>query len=126
MNKKRILFVDDEPALVRLSRRMIERLGYSVESFDDPLEALRAIREQPARFDALFADQTMPDMTGLALAREAMAIRPGLPVVLCTGYSDVDDEAVRNAGVRRLLIKPVDQAALAEALADILPLSRGR
>ena len=69
----------------------------------------------------MITDQTMPRMTGLELARELLAIRPGLPVVLYSGRSELlDATTVAAAGVRRLLSKPVDARVLHEALQELL------
>ncbi|EPR44141.1 PAS/PAC sensor hybrid histidine kinase [Desulfovibrio sp. X2] len=113
----RVLFVDDEPALVEIGREMLESLGYEVEGHVDAPEALRSLTADPGRFDLLVTDQNMPRLTGLELAERATKLRPGLPVILCTGFSDaVSPESMRAAGVRDLLMKPLLKRRLAESL----------
>ncbi len=68
---------------------MIGGLGYRVTAMTDSRKALSKLQKHPHAFDLVITDQTMPGLTGTELAKQAMAIRPDLPVVLCTGYSDV-------------------------------------
>ena len=83
---ERVLFVDDEAPLARLGKAILEGLNYSVDARTDVMEALELIRTEPGRFDLVIADQTMPSMTGIDLARHIRLIRPDLPVILTTGY----------------------------------------
>jgi len=105
---ERILFVDDEMALVDIGKQMLERLGYDVVTRTSSIEALEAFRAQPDRFDIVITDQTMPNMTGAELAQELLYIRPDIPVILCTGYSYMisEDEARAN-GIRDYVMKPI-------------------
>ena len=84
---ERILFTDDEELQVELSREMLARLGYQVTGFTDCRKALAHFRENPTAFDLVITDMTMPHMTGDILAAELIAIRPDIPIILCTGYS---------------------------------------
>lgn len=103
-----ILLVDDEEPLVRLIKGMLERLGYRVSARSSSLEALEAFRAHPDRFDLVITDMTMPNMTGDILAQKLMAVRPSIPVVLCTGYSElITDAKVNSLGIRELIMKPV-------------------
>ena len=105
---ERILFVDDEPALVDLSRRMLSRLGYEVHTRTSPIEALEAFRANPKKFNLVITDMTMPGMTGLGLAKKLNEISPGIPIVLCTGFSDQANEHRAHAlGIRAFLLKPL-------------------
>lgn len=105
---EKILFVDDEAPLAALGKKTLEFLGYRVEVRTSPIEALELFRANPERFDAVITDMTMPQLTGLGLAREVLAIKPGIPVILCTGFSEQANEArMRAAGIRALLFKPV-------------------
>ncbi|MDL1957888.1 MAG: PAS domain S-box protein, partial [Deltaproteobacteria bacterium] len=83
-----ILFIDDEPVLVDLGKQMFERLGYEVTSRTSSVEALELFKAQPDRFDLVITDMTMPNMMGDKLARELMKIRPDIPIIICTGYSE--------------------------------------
>jgi PAS domain S-box-containing protein len=114
---ERVLLVDDEPAVRRAARRLLQSLGYQVVTASDGEEALAALRADPAAFDVLVTDQTMPRLTGADLARAALALRPDLPVVLCTGYSEaVDEAAARALGARAFVAKPFDRASLGAAV----------
>lgn len=117
----RILLVDDEPAVARAVSRLLISLGHEVTVEHDPQAAEARIRRDPHAFDLLFTDQTMPGMTGDALARAALASRPDLIVVLCSGYSEHYqlDDAARD-GVRAFVTKPIDRAALRELLATFV------
>ncbi len=117
----RILFVDDEELIVGLGKRMLEGLGYDVTASLSCSEALSTFRSNYDDFDIVITDQTMPHMTGFDLAREILQIRPDIPVVLCTGYSDlVDEEKAKSAGIREFVLKPVTKKTFAELLQKIL------
>ena len=105
--KERILFVDDEEIIVNSVRNMLEHLGYKVTALMDSEEALRLFSENPAQFDLVMTDQTMPFMTGEDLGREMMRLRPDIPIILCTGYSDmISSEKARAMGFRGFIMKP--------------------
>jgi PAS domain S-box-containing protein len=117
-----ILFVDDEPSLLTVGKRRLERTGYSVVVTESPREALRILADPDRRVDLLITDYSMPEMNGLALGRAAVAARPNLPVILLTGFIDELDEAVLAAsGVRTVLRKPVLTEELTLACAAMLP-----
>ena len=104
---ERILLVDDEEVQVESVRKMLERLGYTVTAAASGEEALASFLRDPASFDLVITDQTMPHMTGLELAKRILRVRPGLPVVLCTGFSEiVDANAAQAAGIRGFQMKP--------------------
>ncbi|MBM9538278.1 ATP-binding protein, partial [Desulfobulbus alkaliphilus] len=88
-NSERILYVDDEKTLVETGKAMLERLGYEVTARSSSLEALRAFHDRPDHFDVLITDQTMPMMTGADLARRVLEVRPRMPIILCTGHSNL-------------------------------------
>ena len=118
---ERILFVDDEPALARLHEKRMAHLGYQIETRTDPGEALELFRSRPGQFDLIITDLTMPSMTGDVLAREAIKIRPDIPILLCTGYSDrIDKEKARNIGIAGFAMKPLDMAELAGMIRELL------
>lgn len=105
---ERILFVDDEPNLVEIGKKMLERLGYQVETRVSSREALKAVEEGEGPFDLVITDQTMPNMTGAELARAILKLKPDLPVILCTGYSDsITAEQADAIGVKAFLMKPL-------------------
>jgi two-component system cell cycle sensor histidine kinase/response regulator CckA len=114
---QRVLFVDDEPALASVTRRMLERLGYNVLALRSATDALTAFRADPAGFDLVISDLTMPGLTGAQLAVEMRRVRANVPVILSTGYLDrLDAEAARLLHVRELLIKPYTTETLASAV----------
>ena len=124
---EKILLVDDEAALVEIGKQMLEFLGYQVEARTNPAEALELLRADPTRFDAVITDMTMPRLTGMSLAREILAIRPGIPTILCTGFSDqANEEKAQSVGIRALLYKPMTMQGLATAVRAALDGPAGR
>lgn len=119
--KERVLLVDDEEELVHMGRQMLERLGYEVVATTRSLEALELFRAQPEVFDVVLTDQTMPDMTGDDLARELLRIRPDIPIILVTGFSqDIEPEHVYELGIREFIMKPMTARDLSEAIQRVL------
>jgi PAS domain S-box-containing protein len=119
--QKHILFVDDEPALVHMTTRLLERLGYRVTALTDSTKALKIFKEAPSSFDLVITDQTMPDMTGLALAPKLLAVRTDLPIILCTGFSEtVSSETAKEAGIREFIMKPITGGEMARAIRRVL------
>ncbi|ACL05651.1 PAS/PAC sensor hybrid histidine kinase [Desulfatibacillum aliphaticivorans] len=114
---ERILLVDDEASVLRTVNMMLERLGYQVTPYNDALEALKAFKERPEDFDAIVTDMTMPGLTGVLLAEEAIAVKPGVPVVLCTGYSEnIDEETAKDQGISAFIMKPVVRREMARVI----------
>jgi PAS domain S-box-containing protein len=121
---ERILFVDDEPAIVRVAARILRQIGYEVTTLTESVEALRLLRETPDAFDLLISDQTLPGLTGVELVREAHAVRADLPVILCTGFSEsLDERAAKAVGAHALLMKPFSREALTRAVRGALDAS---
>jgi CheY-like chemotaxis protein len=118
---ERIFFVDDENALVDLGHRMLEGLGYSLECRTSSIEALELFRDQPHNFDLVITDMTMPNLTGDKLAAELMTIRPDIPVILCTGFSEqITEEKAQKMGIRKFVLKPMVMYTLARAVRQVL------
>jgi len=116
-----VIYVDDEEALVFFATRMLTRLGYRVTGYTDAEEALKEIRAHPEGVDALVTDLSMPRMSGLELAREAMAIRPGLTVVITSGYMRPEDQTkAEQLGVREVILKPTTANQLASELDKLM------
>ncbi|GJL67726.1 MAG: hypothetical protein NPIRA06_03610 [Nitrospirales bacterium] len=116
--KESILFVDDEETIVRLGKELLTQLGYTVEVHTSSIEALRTFSEDPHRFDLVITDQAMPGLTGEALSRELLRIRPDLPIILCTGFSHViSAERAKTLGIQGYLMKPL-------AIRDLVPIIR--
>ena len=117
---ERILLVEDEPVLCKLCHRILEQQGYQVTSVNDPLKALELFGKDPEGFDLVLTDMTMPRMTGEKMGLHMMAIRPGLPVLLMTGFTQqLTDELVRQQGFQGLLAKPLIKNNLLNKLREI-------
>ncbi len=118
---ERILFVDDEESMVNLNRIRLEQLGYQVKSTTKPVEALEWFKADPDQFDVIITDMTMPRMSGDRLAAEVLKIRPHMPVIICTGYSErMCAKKAEILGLRKYIEKPIDLRNLASALRDVL------
>jgi len=117
----RILFVDDEKSLVETGRQMLQHLGYETIATTSSINALRIFREHPGRFDLIITDQTMPNMTGAELAVQILAIRPDIPIILCTGFSEIiTEEQAKSLGIRLFIMKPIVLRELAESIHRLL------
>lgn len=118
---ERILFVDDEPDVARMAKEMIQMLGYSIYTETSSIKALEDFRSNPRRYDLVITDMTMPGMTGKDLAKELLKVRPGLPIIMCTGYSEtVSKEEARQIGISEFRMKPVSMRNMAEAIRSAL------
>ncbi len=118
---EKILLVDDEAPLVDIERQMLETLGYEVVARTSSLEALEAFRFKPEQFDLVITDQTMPNMIGLDLARNIFNIRPEVPIILCTGFSQtVTPEQAGKIGIQGFLMKPMGIHDLAVTVRQVL------
>lgn len=116
-----LLYLDDEEALVILTTRIFERLGYTVSGFTGAEQALAAFRAEPAKFDLLVTDFNMPGTSGLEVAGEWMKIRPDVSVVLTSGYVTEDLRAkAARIGIRRVIYKPNSVQELCEAVEQVL------
>ena len=118
---KTILLVDDEEIMLNSVRNMLEHLGYNVTTLMDSEEALKLFSKDPAQFDLVVTDQTMPFMTGEDLGKEMMRIRPDIPVILCTGYSDmISSWRAEAMGFRGFIMKPFSVREGAELVRRVL------
>lgn len=118
---ERILFVDDEPSIVKVVKTMLERLGYQLIVSTDPSEALRWFEAEPAGFDLLISDMSMPVMTGAQLSAHILSIRPDMPIIICTGYSEKSlRKVVSEMGLRSFALKPVNRMDLALMVRNVL------
>ena len=118
---ERILYIDDEEMLVDVGKVMLEGLGYSVTTEKDSYNALCLFQHDPARFDLVITDQTMPNIPGLELAERLLRIKPDVPIVLCTGYSGtVDESKAKKVGVREFLLKPIKRKVIAQVIRKVL------
>jgi CheY-like chemotaxis protein len=107
--EERVLFIDDEELIAKLGRQSLERLGYKVKATVSPIEALELFRSQPDEFDLVITDLTMPAMTGDKLVKEILNIRPDIPIILCTGFSEkIDEIKAKEIGASDYIEKPLD------------------
>ena len=118
---ERILMVDDEAALVDVGVEQLKSLGYKVTARTSPTEALSLFKKKPDKFDLVITDLTMPKMTGLDLAHKIVQNRSGIPIILCTGFSDfLEEKQLRFAGIHCLIKKPILLSEIAKAIRDVL------
>jgi CheY-like chemotaxis protein len=116
-----ILLVDDKQELTEVLSRMLIFLGYEVSAFNRGKEGLAVFMRSPNDYDAVVTDMTMPHMTGIALAQEVKKVRPEMPVVLLTGYSEtLSADKMAKLGIDASLLKPVLIRELAGALKMVL------
>jgi len=119
--RERILLVDDEEPIVRMEQIMLERLGYQVTARTSSPDALAAFKANPGHFDLVISDRGMPNMTGEQLARELILIKPGIPIIICTGFSDENDvNRAKAMGIKGFLMKPVATGDLATMVRKVL------
>lgn len=112
-----LLVVDDEMIIVQFSKEILEGLGYQVTAVQHSLEALNIFKSQPDKFAMVITDMTMPKMTGTQLSQELLKIRPDLPIILCTGHSDmVNSEIAGEIGIREYRVKPISGVELAHLI----------
>jgi signal transduction histidine kinase/ActR/RegA family two-component response regulator len=118
---ERVLLVDDEAALLDVGMNILVSLGYQVTVTESSAKALELFKNDPAAFDLVITDQTMPVLTGHDLAQQLMIVRKDIPVILCTGYTDLvtADSALAN-GIRAFVLKPLDRLSIAETIRTVL------
>ena len=118
---EQILFIDDEEFIVDMNREMLENLGYKVITSQKSTEALNIFQKEPDKFDIIITDQTMPNITGLELSIQALKIRPDIPIILCTGFSNIiNEEKAKAHGIKGFLNKPVSIINLSKLIRELL------
>jgi CheY-like chemotaxis protein/two-component sensor histidine kinase len=118
---ERILLVDDEEAIIKMEKQMLERLGYVVTSRTGSKEALKTFKTNPDKFDLIISDMTMPNMTGVQLAKEIKSIKPDTPFIICTGFSNqINEETTMGSVIQGYLAKPVLKREIAQTIRDVL------
>jgi len=118
---ERILVIDDESIIADMNKTILERLGYTVTATTSSTEALEKVRTHADEWDLIVTDQTMPDLSGVELAREIMKIKPDMPIILCSGYSSIVSEKDALAfGIKKYVMKPVDTGTLAHIVREVL------
>ena len=119
--KEKILLVDDDRALLAVTKDILIRLGYSVDAFAEPLLALAAFREKPGDWDLVITDRAMPRVPGEALAKEMKKLRPNLPILMLSGFiSAEEDVSLRKAGINSVISKPVLPDEIGAAVRSVI------
>jgi CheY-like chemotaxis protein len=118
---EQILLIDDEKDILTMEKRMLERLGYQVTSRTSSIEALEAFSDSPNKFDLVITDIAMPNLPGDRLSVELTKIRPDIPVLLCTGFSEtMSEEKAASLGIKGFLLKPIVMTDLSQKIREIL------
>ena len=121
----RILLVDDEEAMVDAIKPMLERLGYQVAARTSSIEALEAFRANSDKYDLVITDYTMPNMTGIELTKKLLRLRPDIPIILCTGFSEqINEEKAKEKGIQAFLMKPIVMHEMANSIRKVLDQDR--
>ncbi|MFN2369324.1 MAG: response regulator, partial [Desulfurivibrionaceae bacterium] len=116
-----ILLVDDEKNIARIFKQILEQFGYKVTAHYSSIETLETFRAAPDSFDLVLTDQRMPWQSGMELAAKIREIRPDMPIILCTGYSSsIDEKEAKEIGIKRIIMKPISAAALANNIREVL------
>ncbi len=122
---ERILFVDDEKSIVKMARQILERLGYQVETKQNPVDALESFHSKPEQFDLVITDMTMPDMTGDKLVEHILNISPDMPTILCTGFSEkISEKKAQELGIKAFVLKPLVKRDFAVTVRKVLDENR--
>jgi len=120
-----ILLIDDEEGIITMEKKMLKRLGYHVTSRTSSVEALEVFRNKPDFFDLVITDMAMPHISGDKLAIELNKIRKGIPILLCTGFSEtITEEGAASLGIKGVLMKPVVKKDLAGHIRKLLDTSK--
>jgi len=119
--KERILLVDDDILITTMAHHMLEKLGYAVTEKTSSREALDMFKAQPEAYDLIISDISMPDLPGDQLAAKIRKVRPDIPIILCTGYSErIDGPTAASIGVSAIILKPVVRSELAQTVRKVL------
>ena len=119
--KENILLVDDEPTIVDMLTEFLEGIGYHVTAHTGSVKALEAFRLQPEKFDVVITDMTMPEMPGDRLSQKLLEIRPDIPIIICTGFSErVNEEQAKAMGIREFIMKPAQRGKLARLIRKVM------
>jgi len=121
LGNERILFVDDEKSITKMTGKTLQRLGYQIEIKTNPLEAIELFQSKPDQFDLIITDMTMPQMTGVKLSKKLKEIRSDIPVIICTGHSALlDEEKAKEMGIDAYVMKPIVKQEIAKTIRQVL------
>jgi PAS domain S-box-containing protein len=116
-----ILFVEDEKSIADMSGLILGRLGYTVETKTNPVEALELFQSKPAQFDLVITDMTMPQMSGVKLSENLKDVRTDIPIIICTGYSSlIDEKKAKKLGIAAYIMKPIVMSDIAKTIRNVL------
>jgi len=116
-----ILLIDDEEDIVEMLQKMLTYFGYQITTESNSEEALKLFCAYPNRFDLVVTDQTMPKITGIELTQKISEIRPDIPVILCSGFSElITEEKLKDIGVSEYIMKPIHCKELAGIIRKVL------
>lgn len=119
--KERLLVIDDETAIVDMLRKMLENLGYQITTATHPLAALELFQSDPAAYDLVITDMTMPQLSGVQLIEKLREIREDIPVIINTGYNPaIDEEKAKGLNISGFIMKPLRKKILAETVRQAL------
>jgi len=119
--RERVLIIDDEPSVAEAVKGMLTRGGYVVQTFYDPVEAVKYFRRDPECCDLVITDMVMPNMTGAELARECLSLRRELPMIMMTGHSEnFDHDRAKRIGIKEFILKPVKMNVLRQIVYKVL------
>jgi CheY-like chemotaxis protein len=122
---ERILLVDDDAGQLKSLALMLERLGYKITTRSSGRTAAAAFKKDPEAFDLVITDQTMPGTSGIELARDLVKVRPDIPIILNTGFSEkVNGETVGKDGIRAFIMKPFTAQELSGLIRKVLAAGR--
>ncbi len=121
LGSEHILIVDDEKSAVDSMRETLERLGYKITARTSSVEALEAFINDPGTFDLVITDMTMPNLTGKDLVNELKILRPDIPIILCTGFSDqISGEKTEKLSINAFIMKPIIRNEIAKTIREVL------
>ena len=122
-----ILFVDDEAFQADIAQQMLSRLGYRLTTCTSSVEALELFMQSPEKFDLVITDMTMPKMTGVELASRLKEIRSDIPIIICTGFSEViDKDKAKSRGILAYIMKPILKDEIARTIRQVLGEEKGK
>ena len=120
-NDGHLLIVDDDESVATLLTELLKLAGYQITMMTNSTEALSVFQQNPQKFDLVITDQSMPNITGKELARNLLRLRPDIPIILCTGYSEkIDRERATALGIKQFLQKPINPKVLLDSVAELL------
>ncbi|MBU1138315.1 MAG: response regulator, partial [Proteobacteria bacterium] len=116
-----IMLVDDDSSIIKLSRQFLIGYGYEVSTFSNGVQAYQELQQYPDKYDLIITDMTMPYMTGADLAQKALELCPHLPIILCTGHSElINREKAMAIGIKEYCHKPLNKKYMLRTVRTVL------